>query len=312
MGIEFDKWSRPVAYHLYKSHPNERITGNIYAGSDKVRVPAEDMIHLYLPMRVSQNRGLPWIHTAITRLNMAGAYEEAELVAARIGASSMGFMESDIATSKFVGDDTENADGTGANIMEISPGQFRKLPPGLKMNPFIPEHPTTAFPAFMKAMLRGLSSGVGVSYNKLANDLEGVNYSSIRQGELDERDVWRDIQVFLYEHFNQIVFEDWLTMALSTQAIKLPLYKYDKFNNARWQPRGWQWVDPQKDVNSSIMAINNNLTTISDVLAEQGKDFYEVTEKRRQENEHLKQLGLTLSDDKKSIIVESEIEEEKN
>jgi hypothetical protein len=43
--------------------------------------------------------------------------------------------------------------------------------------------------------------------------MEGVNYSSARIAELDERDTWRGMQQFWIEHFCQPIYEDWLRMA---------------------------------------------------------------------------------------------------
>jgi lambda family phage portal protein len=140
--------------------------------------------------------------------------------------------------------------------------------------------------------LRGIASGLDVSYAYLANDLTDVNYSSIRAGVLDERDVWRDVQAFMAEHVLQPIFEEWLEMALLTQKINLPFSKLEKFKKARWQPRGWQWVDPEKDVNAKIMSIENNLETGADIAAEQGKDLEEIYQQLAIEKELKKKYGL--------------------
>ncbi|MCK7513853.1 MAG: ATP-dependent Clp protease proteolytic subunit [Desulfobacterales bacterium] len=53
------------------------------------RIPAEQILHTFITERINQPRGVPWMHSAMTRLNNLGAYEEAEIVAARIGAAKM-------------------------------------------------------------------------------------------------------------------------------------------------------------------------------------------------------------------------------
>lgn len=287
MGVEYDQWNRRIAYHVYKNHPGDYFYGSTFG--EKIRIPADEVIHFYLPMRISQTRGIPWMHAAMTRLNMIGGYEEAELVAARLAAAKGGFYETD-PEGQYIGDDQEG----DQPIQELEPGMLEALPRGWKFHAYDPQHPTTAFEAFEKAILRGISSGLDVSYNYLANDLEGVNYSSIRAGVLDERDVWRDLQAFLIEHFLMIVFEEWLKMALLTQQVALPSSKFDKFSAAKWQPRGWQWVDPQKDIQAKIMEINAGLNSATDIAAEQGKDLEELYQQLQREMQLLKKYGILL------------------
>jgi lambda family phage portal protein len=285
MGIEFDGWSRPVAYWLYPLHPGDMLFGEGYG--DKIRIAAEEIFHIFLPQRVSQTRGFPWLHSAMTRLNMLGAYEEAELVASRIAAAKGGFYTSGTGDT-YTGDDTEDNNP----IQEVEPGIFETLPRGWDFKVFDPQHPSSAYESFSKSILRGIASGLDVSYAYLANDLTDVNYSSIRAGVLDERDVWRDVQAFMAEHVLQPIFEEWLEMALLTQKINLPFSKLEKFKKARWQPRGWQWVDPEKDVNAKIMSIENNLETGADIAAEQGKDLEEIYQQLAIEKELKKKYGL--------------------
>jgi lambda family phage portal protein len=288
MGKEIDPWGRPVAYHIYKEHPGDALVGLHYG--EKLRIPAEEIIHLYIPQRISQSRGIPWMHAALTRFNMLGGYEEAELTAARIAAAKGGFYEKESGTTAYQGDTTEE----GQPIQEVEPGIFEVLPDGWKFTAWDPQHPTTSYKDFIKAILRGISSGLDVSYNYLANDLEGVNYSSIRAGVLDERDVWRDIQAFMAEHLLQPIFEEWLNMALVTKQVNLPFSKYDKFKTAKWQPRGWQWVDPQKDIMAKILEINSGLNTGTAIAAEQGKDLEEVFKELAAELQLAKKYGIIL------------------
>ena len=52
------------------------------------------MLHVFLPERAHQTRGVPMLATAIGALKMLHGYREAELVAARVAASKMGFITS--------------------------------------------------------------------------------------------------------------------------------------------------------------------------------------------------------------------------
>jgi len=161
-------------------------------------------------------------------------------------------------------------------MTSAEPGEFEVLPEGWGFQQFDPQHPTTAFSEFIKSTLRGVASGLGVSYNYLAGDLEGVSYSSIRAGVLDERDTWKDIQAWFIESLCDKVYSKWLEYAILTKNLPYPIEKFDKFNVPTWQPRGWAWVDPVKDIQASILAINSGLKTSSEVASEQGRDIEDV------------------------------------
>jgi capsid protein len=72
-----------------------------------------------------------------------------------------------------------------------------------------PNYPTGEFLPFHKAMLRSMAAGMGVLYNNLASDLEGVNFSSIRQGTLDEREHWKELQQWLVNFSRACLTHGW-------------------------------------------------------------------------------------------------------
>lgn len=217
---------------------------------------------------------------------MLDGYIEAELVAARTGAAKMGFLKY-TDPSAFEAPDPEKP-----IRIDASPGTIETLQPGLEFQEWSPEHPTAAFPDFVKAVLRQVATGLRVSYNALANDLEGVNYSSMRSGLLIERDMWRVYQEWWIARFLQPVYEAWLSTALLAGGLKLDSRDPRKFNEVRWQPRGWAWVDPEKDVNASVIAISNGLASRTEVLAEKGLDPEEVFERLSEEKDLAEQYGI--------------------
>lgn len=271
MGIEIDEWGRPVAYYM----KNDDFSGH-------TALPADEIEHIYIPLFDGAVRGVPAFHTAMTRLYMLGQYEEAELVGARIAAAKMGFF-----TRNAEGEYVAEEDNEGDFVSEVAPGVFEVLPAGVDFKAFDPQHPTTAFKDFVKAILRGIAAGLDVSYFTLANDLSDTNYSSARVGLLEDRSLYRSFQQFFIEHLCQPVFEAWLEMVLLTGKINLPFSKFDKFNAPKWQPRGWDWVDPLKDVKANIEAINARLKSRTQVVAEGGYDFEEIVEDIEKENELL-------------------------
>lgn len=124
--------------------------------------------------------------------------------------------------------------------------------------------------------MQSIASGLGVSYNNLAKDLENVNFSSIRQGTLDDRDVWRTLQYWLIEEIAVPVFERWLVHNSLNGSIKLPPNMTIDDIEPVFRPRGWSWIDPLKDVKANKEAVAAGFKSTSDVVADQGGDIEEI------------------------------------
>jgi lambda family phage portal protein len=165
----------------------------------------------------------------------------------------------------------------------------------MKAEAFDPTHPTSAFKDFNKAILRGIASGLGVAYNSLASDLEGVSFSSIRSGTIEERDQWRVKQNWMTQHFMTRIYEQWLSMQLLNGSLGLDMVNYDKLTEVRWQPKAWQWVDPVKDIQAGVSAVQAGIKTASDIIAEQGGDIEDVYDQLAYEQELAKSKGLNLT-----------------
>lgn len=274
MGVEVDEWRKPVAYHLWNRHPAESANVARY----RERVPADEIFHGFIPLEDEQTRGVPWLHAVMRRMNDLNGYREAAVIAARVGASKMGFFTTPDGEPP-VGDATDNH---GNTLTEAVPGTFETLPSGTQFTAFNPDYPHAQFDMFCKAALRGIASGIPGSYHNLANDLEGVSFSSIRSGTIEERDEWMLIQNFLITSLLVPIYEDWLDMAMLRGAIllpngkALPLTKKAKYVPHQWQGRRWQWVDPLKDMAASVLAIENGLASPQQIAAQTGRDIEEV------------------------------------
>ena len=287
MGVEIDQYRAPVAYHLLGRHPNDSDFHS--RQNQRIRVPADDIVHLFVSERPDQTRGLPWLIASIQGLKMLDGYAEAELVAARTGAAKMGFF-----TKKTPDGWTGEIDGDGNLSMDATPGTIEELPMGVEFKEWSTDHPNSGYGDFVKSRLRGIASSLGISYNTLASDLEGVNYSSIRAGLLEERETWKALQRFVIDHFSEPVFEEWLTLELLSGRLGLPYEKMWKFNTPEFQGRRWAWVDPKKDMEANILGIRSGQTSLRKVIAEGGGDIYDTLTSQSADNDLAAALGVTL------------------
>jgi lambda family phage portal protein len=287
-GIEFNEFGRPVAYHLWKTNPGERHVQR----NSKIRVPADQILHLYLPGDASTYLGEPWAHTAVRRLNTLGQYEEAALVAARAGASKMGFIQQDLETAEM--DPEAETDEDNPLPQKMAAGEIEHLPPGRSFTQFDPGYPDGEMATFVKTILRGAAAGLEVSYNSLANDLEGANFSTLRAGLGEERDNWRTLQAFVAQHFHNLIYRRWLNGAILTGELNLPMGRIREFYKVRWQPRGWPAVNPKEEANSNDLDLKNGLRAPQDIVAARGENFHDVLRKISEANEAAAELGLNI------------------
>lgn len=291
-GIEFSSSGRPVAYYFTTIDEGEATPGYWYGASKGgyVRVDAGEVLHGFVSELVGQKRGLPWLSTSIYRLKQLGEFEDAAVVNARIAASKMGFIEWDEGFGPEADEDEEVE-------IDVEAGVFREMPMGARFKEFSPQFPHGEYAVFNKAQLRGISAGLGVSYHTLAQDLEGVNFSSARAGELTDRDNWKRLQAWLIEQLVQPVYERWLAHALLSGRIvvggkAVSPARYDEVSVASWQPRRWAWVDPRADVDASIKAKNHLFRSPSSLIREQGHDPQTVWREVAADIEAMRAAGI--------------------
>lgn len=308
MGVEMDGDGRPVAYWLLAAP-----LGRDPIGKKHAVIPAAEIIHLFITDDPEQVRGIPWMHASMIRIHHLKGFQEAAIIAARVGASKMGFFTSPDGDATPLGDGEDDA---GAPFTEAEPGQFGMLPPGYGFESFNPDYPHANYESFVKAAKRDIGSGFGAAYHSLGNDLEGVNFSSIRSGTLEERDNWMLIQRWLIGALLEPVYAGWMDNALLSGAIllpngaALPAAKRQKFMAHEFQGRRWQWVDPLKDINASVIAVQNRLASPYTIAAQQGMDIEDVLDDIARFEAAAKARGITLGSNNPAAGAPAETETE--
>ena len=273
MGVEMDAFGKPTAYHILSDHPGDRTA--IFGSTLYERIPADEILMIHLPWRIGQVRGLPWAHASLLDLFQIAGFREAELFASRVAASKMFVYEHDPEVEPEE-DEEGNYLDDGEFVEELEPGASSITPYGYKVRELNLNHPHDNFGDFTKAGLRGASSGMGVNYHSIGNDLEGVNFSSIRQGVIEDRDVWKHLQSWLTSWFLTRITRSFIRMSLLTQAIPLPLSELPRLRKFEFQGRRWDWIDPLKDEKAVTEGINNFTRDPMRVIRERGQDPEEV------------------------------------
>lgn len=278
MGIEFDALGRRTAYWFYRQHPGETFI-TFLNQFERVRVPASEVMHVFKPLRPGMQRGKPWLAATIVTMHELNQFNDAELVRKKTAAMFGGFVtqppEEDADMPNILGTRTA-PDEDGADVIDFQPGTFPTLPAGFDVKFSSPADVGGNYEQFVKHQERRAARGMaGLTYEKFTGDLTGVNYSSIRAGNLEFQ---RQCKQFIY---NVLVFQMcrpiaryWTNQAFLSNSIKLPGYLStpNKYWRIKWTIDGWPWVDPEKDLNASKGLIRNGLSSRAQEVAERGLD----------------------------------------
>jgi lambda family phage portal protein len=271
-GIEFDALGHRVAYHCYRNRPGDALAP---MSMDLVRVPAADMLHLFQPLAAGQLRGITGLAPILLRLHELDQYEDAALVKAKVAALFTGFIRDPDGSVAGLNN------GTAVNgILNVGmePGSLIPLPPGADIQFSDPADPGD-YGAFVKNHIRAIAAGLGVPYELVSGDLEGVTYSSIRAGLVEFRRRLEQLQyaVIVFQ-FCRPVWERFVRLAALSGAIDARGFDRDPapWLAVEWLPPKWDWVDPLKDARAEIEQIRAGLKSRSQSIAERGYDIEEV------------------------------------
>ncbi len=263
-GVEFDAIGRRVAYWMWTRHPGERMFSTAALAS--VRVPAEQVLHVYDVDRPGQVRGVTEFVATLMKMYDLDNYDEADLVRKQMEACiAMIVTQAEGVEGPTMGDVKRNPQ-TGAVIEEMSPGMVPYLRPGEQVQ-FNNPPASGNFSADLAARLRSIAAGLGVTYEQLTGDLSQVNYSSLRHGLLEFR-AWVEYvrwQVLIPQLCGP-VWRRFIDRAYLAGLISAVDYSVE------WSCPPFQMVDPYKDGMAAELAVRTGALTWAQMVAERGYD----------------------------------------
>lgn len=299
LGIEITPSGKRAAYHVYPEHPGDNYIHK--SSALPIRILADDILHMYVPRRPGQLRGVPWLTQVITGLHNIDEYDDAERIRKKIAAMYAGFITTpsgDPDSSGLPGLETEYGDDD--DLVGLEPGLMQSLNPGESIEWSKPADVGDTFEPWMSHGLRQVAKALKVTYEQLTGDLRNVNYSSIRAGLVEIYRYCRSLQAQIIVHkFCRPITTRWLDIAVSTGHIFIPRYTKNrrKIINNLWDPDGWDWVDPLKDLQSEIMAIRAGIKSRSQSVGERGHNAIEIDSEIAKDNSRTDDNDLILDSD---------------
>ena len=274
---------------------------------------------------VDEVRGEPLLSAMLYMIKELDRYRDAEERAAVINAMLPLFIEKSPTASigsrptdglsrlngigsllgSIIGGAAVPQDKNKRDIRAMNPGTvFDDLAPGEKIVSFQTNRPNVNYSVFEQAILSGICWSLEIP-PEIAMLRFQSNYSASRQAN-NEFVVYLDyrVQDFARE-VCQPIYEEFVTQSVINDLFKLPGYLNAFYDVSKWMQKaawlGCAWtglsrpsVDPQKEVNASLSAIDGGLTTY-DVECRKisGLSFRQVMQKRKREEEYMAKIGFT-------------------
>ena len=281
-GIERDRFGAAVAYWFFdESHP--------YDGrqSPSVRIPAEQIIHLFVQLRPRQTRGLSFLAPVVSKLFNTQLYDDFQILRARMeacfGAAITKNSASETVKLNTLGSTTGAAttDSAGNERLIWEPGMVWPLADGEDVKFFDPKSPGSLYESFMRFQLMQIAAGAGLDLPTVLRDFSGGTFSSQREGHLERDKATDAMQELFIDVALSPIRQLWTRIAVDSGMLEPPPGWNDPAMNVvsmavDWQPPPKPWVDPANEAAALEKMLALRLTTCRKICNTQGEDWREV------------------------------------
>ncbi|HDR8956747.1 MULTISPECIES: phage portal protein [Burkholderia] len=298
-GVEFNADGRRVAYHLLQRHPGEY--GRASAGNmQTVRVPADEIAHVFLALRPGQVRGVPELSTVLLRLKSLDNFDDAVLFRQEVSNLFAGFITKPPSEPGLPGDPVTggemqyDVDGFSP-VVSLEPGSMQELAPGEDVKFAEPPGAGTDYGPFMRQQLMAAAASVGMPYEVMTGDLRDVSDRVLRVILNEFRRSIEQIQwnVFIHQ-FCRKVWRWWVDACALSGAMPMADYyrRRRDYLRVRWVPQGWPYIHPVQDVTAKRMEIRSGLASRTGAVLSRGDDPEQVDNENAADLARERRLGI--------------------
>lgn len=266
-GVEFNAIGKRVFYWMFPEHPGSRNA----AGQTSSRVPAESILHIYQQKRPGQVRGVTWFAPILLRFKDFDDFEDATLMKQKV-AACLAVVISDP-------DGAGNPIGIGdpsSSVDSLQPGIVMTAPPGRKVDIVQPPN-VQDYEPYAKNQLRGIATGIGVTYEDLTGDYTEMPFSAARMSRLRH---WSRVEGWRWSMLTPQLLNPvwaWVAQSAGVMGIEFP-------ETPEWNAPPMPFIEPDKEGLAAMRNIRAGIQTLTGWLREQGLN----------PERHLKQLAADL------------------
>lgn len=268
-GVERNAWGRPVAYHLWKTHPADPAMPMF---PQRKRVSASLIGHIRAVDRIGQVRGVSHFASVLSRLEDIKDYEESERIAAKIAASLAAVIRKG-SPDMFNPADLINTDGSpkpmrelrfepGMVLDNLNPGEGIEMIDSKRPNPNVKDH--------RNGQVRAVASGVDVGYSAASKDYDGT-YSALRQELVDQYSAYATLSAAFINMSARPIYQGFVSAAILSGQIKVPRgVDPNRITDALFVPPQIPWIDPQKEAMANEILEDRAWSSAPDIIRRRG------------------------------------------
>ncbi len=242
-----------------------------------------NIFHIFRHDTDEQVRGVSPLATGIKLVRHLTDALDYELYAQVIAASFPVFFATEHPpTGAYPG--LENNADDDASHMEHTPieaGTMLYGAPGEKPEILESKRPSSNFCSFVEIIMRAMSASIGIPYESLSKDFSKTNYSSARAALNEAWKLYQFYRSWFARMYCQPIYEMVMEEAYLRGMLTLPSHAKGFYEARRlWCADSWVgpargFVDPVKEINATVTALENRIMTYDEAWKERGGDFDE-------------------------------------
>ena len=261
-----------------------------------------NILHLCYDTRIEQFRGEPYLSPVIETLKNVSRYADAELTSAIIKSFFSIFFvqpESNYDLYQIAGDEKPDITSPCLDVTDykLGSGTMSALPRGVDVKSIDSNNAQSTFESFTNQFVQQIGAALGVPSEVLQKSFK-ASYSAAKAALLQAADEFRQRRESFVNDFCQPIYENFLAEAVALGRIDAPNFFDDPVLRREWCKCNWHnetshLLDPVKEVQASLLKIQNGLSTYSKEAAEIcGTDYEENLRQLANEKNLRQQLGL--------------------
>jgi lambda family phage portal protein len=291
LGVERNSRGQVIAYHFRKGVIGDGLR-ETFAYE---RITADRVCHIFTKYHADQTRGYPPLSPSLGSLKDRRDLHDAVIMLEQVSAcfglviktpNPMGMAEGRATLTNSRGEPVE----------ELSPGGVTYIQQGSDVTTASPGSTGANVGVFTESILRAASAGANTPYELLGKDYSRTTYSSGRLSLIDGRLNYEMLQKALVKGFLKPLWSLFVKQMVDFGETTIDSRDYNRrpwmYARGQWMLPGWPWIDPVKEVQASQMAMESNLMTLADALAERGVDLDEHLEQLWKEKQKLEEFEL--------------------